>query len=140
MPRCFLFLLPVISSQIIYRSIKLTIPKVEYLESNPPLCLQLIRKAKHERSRSPFSFAYFRWYPTTLTVVILGNAARRKPAMVLPFRLFPASGICFSYDDRSSTSEKTTLNFADNTEVFQSEYSQHAILRSAHFRRVVKTP
>ena len=96
------------------------------------------QNGKHERSRSPFSFAYFRWYPTTLTVFILGNAARRKPAMVLPFRLFPARGICFSYNDRCLTSEKTTLDFADNTEVFQSEYSQHAILRSAHFRRVVK--
>ena len=31
----------------------------------------------------------------------------------------------------------TTLNFADEIEVFYVEYSQHAILHAAHFRRVV---
>ena len=56
---------------------------------------------------------------------------------ILPFRLFPAMGICFFIMTGFQPAKKTTLNFADNTEVFQSEYSQHAILRSAHFWRVV---
>ena len=51
--------------------------------------------------------------------------------------LVPGEKSLFFFNDRFSTSEKTTLNFADNTEVFQSEYSQHAILGSANFRRVV---
>ena len=112
--------------------------KQQIKASNPTLLLQLIRQPKPERSRSPSSFAYFRWYPTTLTVFVLENVARQKPAMFFSVSLVPGEKGLFFYTDRSSTSEKTTLNFADNKEVFQSEYSQHAILRSAHFRRVVK--
>ena len=57
--------------------------------------------------------------------------------MVYPFRLFSARRVCFSIMTGLQPAKKTTLNFGDNKEVFQSEYSQHAILRSAHFQRVV---
>ena len=50
--------------------------------------------------------------------------------MVFPFRLLLARRVCFSIMTGLQPAKKT-LNFADNKEVFQSEYSQHAILRSA---------
>ena len=39
--------------------------------------------------------------------------------------------------NNSPTSKRTTLNFADEMKVFRSEYSQPAIIRSTHIRRVV---
>ena len=53
--------------------------------SKLPHRLQLIRQAIPERSGSPFSLEYFCWYPTTLTVFILRNAACQKPVMVMQF-------------------------------------------------------
>ena len=59
--------------------------------------------------------------------------------MVFPFHLFPARRVCFSIMTGLQPAKKTTLNFADNKEVFQLEYSQRAILRYALFQRVVNT-
>ena len=122
-PKCFLFLLPA--------TIFIRINKTIIKSLKPSTIAAPYQTGQNSKVNVAVLICIFSLVTNNFDLFYTKKRHTPETRKQVVICLFPAS-------DSYSTSEKTTLNFADNVEVFQMEYFLYAILRSAHVCRVVQ--